>query len=305
MHPEVARKAAEQAADLYIGHYPPGLAAAAYAADQHGAMLGYDAEDFHVGQQPDNEPRIARIDYIERQHLEACAHVTAASAGIADAVADRYDIERPLVVDNVFPWAERDTLDGETKDRRGNALSLYWYSQTIGLNRGLQDAIRAAGLLDEPVQLHIRGALRESVRDVLMTTAERSGMTNSVYFHPKVPPDELLSRAVEHDIGLALEQGHTPARTVCATNKLFFYPMAGLAVAATDVLGQRHLLKDRSAFSGMCEPGNAEALAQILRRWTDPVALEEAKSEALDMARTRWNWETEKEKLVDAIDELF
>ncbi|MBB4070352.1 glycosyltransferase involved in cell wall biosynthesis [Salinibacter ruber] len=305
VYPVLARRVAEEPADLYIGHYPAGLAAAAHGAEQHDALLGYDAEDYHVGQQPDNQPRIERTDFIERRYLGRCAHVTAASEGIASALADRYYIDRPLVVHNMFPWAERGNLNGQTKDRNGEALSLYWFSQTIGLNRGLQDAIRAAGLLDTPVQLHFRGALYDEVESELVSLAEESGVAEQLYFYSQVPPDELLSRTAEHDVGLALEQGHTPNRALCVTNKLFYYPLAGLPVAATDVPGQRRLLENHTDFSGLYEPGDVEGLAAVLRRWTDRDALEEAKSRALEMARGAWNWEREQKKLIRSIREIL
>jgi glycosyltransferase involved in cell wall biosynthesis len=301
VYPALARRVAEEPADLYIGHYPAGLAAAACGADQNGARLGYDAEDYHVGQQPENQSRVKRTDFVERRYLDQCAHVTAASEGIAAALADRYDIARPRVVHNMFPWAERDEIDGQIKDRNGEALSVYWFSQTVGLNRGLQDALRAIGLLDESVQLHVRGTLPDEVEGELRSIADKSGVAEQLYFHPQVPPDELLSRTAEHDVGLALEQGHTPNRALCVTNKLFYYPLAGMPMAATDVPGQRRLLEGHSAFSGLYEPGDLEGLAAVLRRWSDREALKEAKSKALEAARTRWNWEQEKEKLIRSV----
>ena len=305
VYPALARRAAQEPADLYIGHYPAGLAAAAHGADEHGALLGYDAEDYHVGQQPDNQPRIERTDFLERRYLSECAHVTAASEGIASALADRYDIDPPLVVHNMFPWTKRETLDEKTKARKGEALSLCWFSQAVGLNRGLQDAIRAAGLLDAPVQLHFRGGLPDEVERKLTSVAEESGVAEQLHFHPQVPPDELLSRTAEHDVGLALEQGHTPNRALCVTNKLFYYPLAGLAVAATDVPGQRRLLEGHAAFSGLYDPGDLEGLAAVLRRWTDRDALTEAKTSALEIAQTTWNWEQERKKLVDQVSRVL
>jgi len=305
MYPELARCAARESADLYIGHYPAGLAAAAHAAGTHDALLGYDVEDFHVGERPDDEDRIRRIDFIERRYLPECAYVTAASEGIAEAVAERYHVPTPVVVYNTFPKTERSALNGEVNDRDGEALSLYWYSQTIGLDRGIQDAIRAAGRLDVPVQLHVRGSLSDEVRRTLTSLAEESGGAEILYFHEKVPPDELLARAAEHDVGLALEQGHTPNRKICTTNKLFRYMLAGLAIAATDVPGQRTVLGDESAFSGLYPPGDAEALAGILRQWTDRNRLDAAQSAALRAARERWNWETESQKLIDTVNALF
>ncbi len=305
LYPEGVRSAVDQAADLYIGHYPAGLATAAYAAQKWGAHLAYDAEDFHVGEAPDDQNRVDRIDFIEGRYLPGCSYVTAASEGIARALAERYGIESPIVINNVFPWSERASIDETTKDRCGDELSLYWFSQTIGMSRGIQDAIRGAGLLESPVQLHFRGALPDRVRTRLMSVAKCSGVADCVYFHPKVPPGELLSRAAEHDVGLALEQGHTPNRRICTTNKLFRYMLAGLAIAATDVPGQRAVLDDELAFSGLYEPGDPQGLASVLRRWTNSEHLSEAQTAALQAARSRWNWERESQKLVHAVEKVL
>lgn len=305
MYPEVADLAAREPADLYVGHYPAGLAAAARAANRHGALLGYDVEDFHVGEAPDDQARVERVSDLERRYVPRCSYVTAASAGIAEAFAGRYGLDLPTVIYNAFPLAERESLNGDTKDRDGDALSLYWYSQTVGLDRGLQDAIRAAGRLHAPVQLHVRGALSDEVRQVLTSLAATSGVADALHFHDKVPPGELLSRAAEHDVGLALEQGHTLNRRICTTNKLFRYMLAGLAIAATDVPGQRDVLGDAVSFSGLYPPGDADALAAVLETWTNRERLEAAQSASLAAARERWNWETESQKLVDTVSAVL
>jgi hypothetical protein len=41
-------------ADLYIAHYVAALPAAGAAAQRHGALLGFDAEDFHSGEGTDD-----------------------------------------------------------------------------------------------------------------------------------------------------------------------------------------------------------------------------------------------------------
>src|SRR5574340_991277 len=48
--PELARLATNERADLYIAHNLPALPAAARAAKRHGALLGFDAEDYHRGE---------------------------------------------------------------------------------------------------------------------------------------------------------------------------------------------------------------------------------------------------------------
>jgi len=301
VYPELARLAASEPADFYIGHYPDGLAAAAYAASRWRALLAYDFEDFHVGEGKNIKVQ-QRVEIIEQRYLPRCMYLTAASPLMADALSKHYSIKRPIPIHNVFPWADRETLDGKIKDRRGDALSIYWYSQTIGLDRGIQDAIQAAGLIDAPIQIHLRGALSEEVKQALLALAAECGLADRLYFHERVSPTELLSRAVEHDIGLAAEQPVDTSRQISVTNKLFFYLLAGLCVAATDVPGQRRLM-DTIPDAGFLYPvGDHDALALQLKKFIDqPELLTRYKLGALHAAQTTWNWEKESQKLVEAV----
>jgi glycosyltransferase involved in cell wall biosynthesis len=169
------------------------------------------------------------------------------------------------------------------------------------LDRGIQDAIRAAGLLDEKPQIHLRGLVDDDVRASLVELARSSNLAE-LHFHPPVPPNDLLSRAVEHDVGLALEQGQVLNRAICTTNKLFLYLLAGLAVAATSVPGQASVISEFPGCATQYTPGDYHALARILAAWTrDRTTLEAAKAAALDAARERFNWELESKRLVDAV----
>jgi glycosyltransferase involved in cell wall biosynthesis len=300
--PELASSAAESRADLYIGHYPAGLAAAAAAASRWNARLGYDAEDFHLGEEENPEAQRRRIEFIERRYLPSCDYVTAASNGIASALTQKYGIAPPVAILNVFPWSDRFSLDGRRCEGRGTRLSLYWYSQTIGLDRGIQDVIRASALLGESPEIHLRGDVAPSVRASLLELAASCGVAEHLFFHDQVPPTELLSRAAEHDVGLALEQGHTLNRAICTTNKLFFYLLAGLAVIGTDVPGQREILQQIAPAAALYRPGDVESLAAALSIWQrDRHLLEKAKRAALASAHDRWSWEVESAALIDQV----
>ena len=302
---EIAAAAAAEPARMYIGHLPYGLAAAAWAARRHQARISFDAEDFHSAQggtKRDEE----RAAFIQRRYLPRCAYITAASTGIANALEDTFGVKPPLAIHNVFPWRDRQTIDGLTKDRRGSGLSLYWYSQTVGLDRGIDDAIRAAGALGGDVQLHIRGVVSDSIRSVLQQLAVECGIGERIFFHPPVSPNELLSRAVEHDVGLALEQPVSLNREIAASNKMFFYLLAGLAVAATDIPGQRSVLGTAPEAARLYSVGRPEMLAKQLDPWrSNKEALDRAKRAALDAARRVWNWELESEKLVGCVREAL
>src|SRR6267154_2537512 len=77
-------------ADLYIAHYVAALPAASAAARQHGAMLGFDAEDFHSGEVidgPGEALRMKMVEAVEGAALPSCSHLTAAAPLIAEAYA--------------------------------------------------------------------------------------------------------------------------------------------------------------------------------------------------------------------------
>jgi hypothetical protein len=197
-------------------------------------------------------------------------------------------------------------LDGLTKDRHGAPLSLYWYSQVVGLDRGIQTAIRAAGLLSQKPQIHVRGSLNGEVRGALSLLAKECHVSDALFFQASCPPQELLSRAVEHDVGLALETADSVNRDLTVTNKFFHYLTAGLAVAATDTTGQRSILAVSPQIGRLHTLGAHDELAGHLREWqSNSRLLDTTKRSALDAAKSRWNAETEGSHLVDAIARVF
>ena len=304
VYPELARLAAAEPADLFIGHYPDGLAAAAAAARRHGAMLGYDVEDLYADcpfDGPDAEKARQRILSIERRYVGRCSHVSIVSGPIAQIFAERYPGTRPVVVHNCHPWADRVTAIAERVERFPG-LSLYWYSQQIGLNRGIQDAIRAIGLVGAPIHLHLRGSLPAEVRDELERCARDCGATTALHFETSIPPDRLLPNAMAYDIGLALETSRSINYFKTVTNKIFFYMAAGLAVVASDTEGQRSILATAPGAGLLYTPRDVDTLASQLAAWSqDPVALAKAKAASLEAARTRWSWERESQGLVEAV----
>jgi glycosyltransferase involved in cell wall biosynthesis len=308
-YPTLLKAARTKAAALYIAHNLEALPVAYAASRKHRARLAFDAEDLHSEEFSAAEANCLRkrvVAFIESRYLPQCDYISAPSPEVADALVSRYQVARPLVVYNTFPWKDRDSIDGKQKDRRGDALSLYWYSQTIGLDRGLQDVIRAAGLLNGQFQIHLRGMLRESVRVHLSALARECGVLESLFFHETVSPSELLSRASEHDVGLALENVERTSRALSVSNKMFLYMLAGLGVAATNIPGQRSVLESCPTAGFLYHPGDFEGLARQLQDWlTNRSALVSARRASLEAARARWNWETESLKFVKKVSGIL
>ncbi|MFZ0426408.1 MAG: glycosyltransferase [Xanthobacteraceae bacterium] len=300
------RRAVRQRSDLYIGHYTGSLPVVAWAARRTGAKFAFDFEDFHRAETSGSDAggssnRLVAV--LEDRYLPAASFVTAASWGIGEYVAKTTGLPVPTTILNVFPWADRAGIPAPQARPANSPLSLYWFSQVVSLDRGLQDVIAAMALMRAPAELHIRGSDAGAAIDALQGLARERGVVDRVRFHPIVAPGELLADAAKHDIGLGLELRTPLNRDICITNKIFLYMLAGLGVVASRTRGHDDVIKLCPDAGFLYPSGDAAALAAILDGLAqDRQLLERTKSAALAAARDRWNWERESRSLIARIE---
>lgn len=298
----LTRAASRERADIIVAHNLPALPAAARAARRVGARLGFDLEDFHSAELPDDashDRERALLTAIERRYLPRCDLLSASSDGIADEIARRYGVRRPVVVLNTSPLEDREMDPPPPRERIGPGPSLYWYSQVIGATRGIEQAIQALSRLPFVAQLHLRGAIDPTYARTLRGLASSLGVGDRVHLLPYAPPRAMVALAAQHDVGLAMEQPDTLNRAICATNKLFTYLAAGLAVVATDTPGQRRILEDAPGAGFLYASRDVEALAAGLQRLlSSPGGLAAARRASISAARARFSWKHDAPVLV-------
>lgn len=306
-HTELVAAALAEPADLYYGGTTGALAAVAEAAQSAGRPFGLDLEDFHPAEHVAGRGGSlvhALADRILRDALPRARFLTTSSEAIAAAYADRYGVTL-RVVHNTF---QLPTEPPSLEPSPGEGLRLYWFSQTIGPGRGLEDVVRAAGLAAIPMEMHLRGrGLPDYVR-TLERLAEDQAPFLKLVVHPPAPPDEMIALCAGYDVGLAVESPHVLNRDLCAANKLYTYILAGLAVVLTDTTGQRPLAADLGEGAFSYRSGDVGALAAALRRWAeDKTALGAAKALAWRAAERRWHWEhpAERGALLAAVEEAL
>ena len=308
--PQLVRLAGEKSADLYIAHSVQAMPAAEAAARQWRAKAGVDFEDLYSGMKAFKSPPTRSDEVaatVEKKYIFQWHYLTAASSGVAAAVAQRYDCPLPVTILNTFPLAERPPVPPVRK--RAGPLRLYWFSQTIGSDRGLTDAIRAVGMLPPgSVELHLRGRYAAGMEEFLRRLlAENKINPQALFVHPPAAPERMITLAAEFDVGLALEEPISENRVICmndlCTNKVFTYLLAGLALAATSVNDEKEVYDG----AGFVYPhGQPEKLAAGLRHWLEhPADLRAAQAKAWELGATRYNWELEKEKLVAAVKNVL
>lgn len=305
--PDIEAAARSVSADLYIAHYVPALPAVAKAAKHARARYGFDAEDYHPGDPPsasEHDDERAIIETVLARYLPKADFTTAASPLIAEAYARRFAISEPSIVLNVFPTPHpMGTATAAGIVRPGP--SLYWVSQTIGPDRGLEEAVHACSLARCKPHLYLRGRVDDVYRDGLTAMANRLGIGGHVHFLPLAPPEQLESLAAEYDAGLCSETGLTVNHDIALANKIFSYLAAGIPPILSDTSAHRKLADELPGAAWLYKRGQPDTLASVLDRlFIDPDELRTARANALRAGLTRFNWDVEKKRLVAIVGGL-
>lgn len=289
VHDELVRAAASQPADLVYGGTTGALAAVAEAARRIGVPYALDLEDFHSGEHasPDGDLENALADRVERHVLPNAAFLTAASPMIAEAYEQACGV-RPRPIHNTFSirFPASEPAPG------GRPLRLYWFSQTLGPGRGLEDVIEAVGHAGIDAQLHLRARAIAPYLEALRRLQQSVARSLTLVHHDPAAPDEMVALSQGYDLGLACEQPDVVNKRLCLSNKIFTYLAAGVPVVLTATPAQRRLAADLGPACLLYEPGDVAALAGHLRRWTADEGVRRcARHAARAAAGRRWHWE--------------
>ena len=299
---QLMRLAAREPADLfYIG----GGAIALAALSAQGLRVALDLEDFHSRQSAD--PAGCRHDrlcgQLERHWLPRLCFRTAGSAAIADAYTRLYRLPT-LAIHNTFPLPAQPPRIAAL--RRGEPLKLYWFSQTIGPDRGLQALLPAFREAAIPLELHLRGWCPEAFRQSFGALA--ADVPNlKLHWHPPAFPDEMVALASAYHIGLDPDPPALPRGLLPLTNKALTYPLAGLAMVVAMSPGRAALIRDLAAGALIFRAEAPGELAAGLRAWGEnPESLARARQASWQAACQRWHWEhaADRGALLDAVRQV-
>ena len=299
------REALRRPAALYIAHSEAGLAVACELL-RRGHRVGVDIEDWFS---EDLLPEARRhrplrlLRAMERKVLQHGACAFCPSEAMGAALAETYECAAPTAVYNTFPWADRDTLVGDTRDRRDPAVpSVYWVSQTLGPGRGIEDLLAALPLMSGVCEIHLRGNPAPGFAAWIDGQIPER-WRGRVFLHGLVDNAALLPCIAEHDIGFAGEQPYCRSRDLTVTNKILHYLLGGLAVAASDTEGQREIARRAPDAVTLYRSGDPADLARRLDTLLGaPERCAAARQAALTAAETIFCWERQEPRLLAAVD---
>ena len=290
--------ALEEKADFYIAHTQAALAIAMRAAGAGGKGFGFDCEDLNALAQADGarHPQVARnIKKIEASCLEKAQYVTATSTAMAEFLVSSYGIAQPIVIHNVFSLKETAILlPPDKRSAHSEKISLVWMSATIGKGRGLEMVLTAMKKSLPDCELTVCGRFLDLKFQKKIEGLVKKGLTERVYFKKLAMPAEVFKELSRHDIGLALEDGSCLNLALTVTNKYFLYLQSGLALAVSDVPGQRSVWKEHPETGFIFPPNDVHAFAVGIREFcVDRKKLLETKQSTWKLGLETYNWEKE------------
>lgn len=288
-------------ADLYIAHNPGALPAVVKAAKRYGKSCGFDAEDYHRNEVSNNPLNFDVLlkSCIEDKYIPQTDYLTVSSPQIGEAYQKLFPAKQPVTILNVFNITPGISIRNAEPD---SPLKLFWFSQTIGTNRGIEDVLKVLHTIkDRKFELHLMGKLSlNSPKEYFETMAGH--MPHPLYFHDPVAPDELTAFSSQFDIGLALEPAFSVNNDLALSNKIFTYMQAGLAIIASSTTAQQALLKKYPEIGKLYKTGNIHSLSAILLHYSENTnELDQAQRASKDLAQTSLNWETEQLKFLKLI----
>lgn len=289
-------------ADIYIGHNLGAIPAIVIAAKHNKSKALFDFEDFHRGEGKDNEDAWIKTLQTEDKYIPFLYSATAASPLINAAYKNLYPTLIIETINNCFPLKY---AVSEIKLLPTQPLKLFWFSQTIGKNRGLETVIQAMAKIKN-IEVTLLGNYTNSIKNYFLKYAE-AYKVDPIYLHFLLPVDEseITAIAARHHIGLSTEVPITINRDVCLTNKLFMYLLAGNAIIFSRTTANISLVKEHTEIGKLFTWDNPDELADIFKYYqNDHEALNTHRANALYLGTKIYNWDIEKSKFLTYVENV-
>ncbi len=237
--------------------------------------------------------------WLEKIFIRRVDLVINVSEGRADYQAARYGIPRSriLVIHN---YAELPKIDRRPEDLPDLPRLLFCGGYNLSDNR-LDDFLEILQEIPD-VQFHIIGFEYGNSGQKLEKMVRALKMEDRVRFFPPVPYNRIWDVMSQYDIGVNMLTNYENSITkrFPAICKNYAYMAAGLPIICSDMEAFREEVEALGVGITIDLRNKQAAREKILALLKDRPRILEMRSRALHLARTRFNWEVESKKLVEA-----
>jgi len=274
-------------------------------ARRTGARLVYDSHELEMGRNGNYGiwHRTTRR-FSERFLIKKADAVVTVCDSIADHLAERYRIARPVVVLNApqeRPWQS----SSNTLRRRLGLAEDVPLCVSVGkttIHRGLDYAVRALPLCPQ-AHLALVGPRDERVAEALRALAADLGVADRVHFVDSVPHYEVPGFVASADVSLILVQNICLSYYMCFPNKLLESLLAKLPVVAGRLIELERVVGETGA-GVIVDETDPAAIAQGIREVVDNRGHYSPDREMLDFIRQKYGWDTQRRRLATLYESL-
>jgi glycosyltransferase involved in cell wall biosynthesis len=202
--------------------------------------LVYDAHELETERNGLNGVRKVLTKINERLLIHFVDETIVVSESIATWYEKKYSMKRPLVILNAPLLVVRDKSN-KLKDffNIESDSKIFLYQGILSKGRGIElivDAFnRLAGTKNFIVFMGY-GPLKEYIES-------SASSCENIYYHPAVPPEEILNYTSSADYGLSLIENTCLSYYYCMPNKMFEYTMAGIPVICSNMIEMASYVK--------------------------------------------------------------
>ena len=299
--PAYIQRAVNWQPDLVIGHNPGALAPLIAIQKRLGIPALFDAEDYHRGESYVVRAGIERqTAELEMKYMPQLTRMTAASPLISKTYREHFPDLAVTTVNNAFSRSIQPHAPDPFQEE--SPLRIAWFSQVVGLDRGLQEFLEGMRLVaDVPIQLTLIG-LSDEVKNAEFQKRMASPL-HALHFVAPLSEPNLLERLAENELGLALEFPTPKNRDICRTNKLYTYPLAGCYMLASKTASQIQFLEEFPVTGQIIDLRQPETISAALQwAYDHRDVLLERRQATWNLAKTSLNWEEASKALVEGVE---
>lgn len=216
-------------------------------------------------------------------------------------IGDRYRGRRTIILNNYPRLAD---LNCDSSTAAVETANTVVYTGSITRVRGIFQIVEAVRRVADESEVRLRMAGKFSPPDLQDRVASTPGWS-LVDYHGWLAPDDLYTLLRQSMAGLLLFQP-APNHLQSQPNKMFEYMAAGLPIIASDFPMWRRLIEEEVGCGLVVDPTSPTKIADAIR-WIcnhKPEAVEMGRR-GREAVRTRFNWESEEEKLLELYDDIL
>jgi glycosyltransferase involved in cell wall biosynthesis len=275
-----------------------------------GTPFVYDTHELWVhrnrGDVPYTKREIRWEESFERQAMRRAVSSVTVCDSIADYLARRYSIERPVVVRNIPE--RREQLPDETLHLRKelglpDEAFLAVYVGRFTSNRGITDILRALPHADPRIHVAMLGYFDRRFAIEYDKLVDELGVEDRIQTFGPVPSSKVSDWIREADISLTTMNRICLSYTYTLPNKLFESIHAGLPILGPDSPEIIEIIRQYDCGVTYRDGDHVDLASRLNSLASDPSRVAELRQGA-QAAAADLRWETERQRLIDAYRDL-